>query len=152
MAVGRPERELVHAPPFVSRGLEDVGACSKGSRVKPVNVVDAEVCDIAVIAHLARGGNVRAAAEHKGDGARTTEPPIARVNVIELAPEDVAIPRTGPVQVMNRHNRRRSPDPRESILPRSGRKRFRVNGPRSASPYPLKARAGEAPLRTRCPD
>jgi len=110
MAVGRPKRELAHAPPFVSGGLEDLCAGSNGSRVKPVNVVDAEVCDITVIAKLARGGNVRAAAEHEGDVARATEPPIARVNVIELAPEDVAIPRAGPVQVMNRENRRRGRD------------------------------------------
>jgi hypothetical protein len=126
MAVGRPERDLAHAQRFVSRGLEHLCACTHGSRVKLVNVVDAKVCDIAVIAKLARGGNVRAAAEHERDVARTTEPPIARVNVIELASEDVPIPPTGSVQVMNRQNRRRGCNLRESILPPSGPKRFQA--------------------------
>jgi hypothetical protein len=116
MAVGRSEPELTHAPRFVSGGLEDLCACSNGSCVKPVDVVDAEVRDVAVIAELARGGNVRTSAEHEGDLARATEPPIARVNVIEFAPEDVAIPRAGPVQIMDRQNRGGARDPHESIV------------------------------------
>jgi hypothetical protein len=96
MAVRGPKRELAHARRFVSGGREDLCACGHGSRVKPVNVVDAQVCDVAVIAKLARGGNVRAAAEHERDFARATEPPIARVNVIELAPKDLAISAVAP--------------------------------------------------------
>jgi hypothetical protein len=110
VAVGRPKRELTHAPWFVVGGLEYLCACRDRSHVERINVIDAQIRDIAVIAKLARGGNVGAATKHEHHLARATKPPIARVNVIELAPEDVAIPRTGPTKVMDGQNRIRARD------------------------------------------
>lgn len=86
MAIRRPEPEFPHAPGFVSRGLHHLGARSNGSAVEAVNVVDVEVRDVAVVAQLVGRGNVRAAAEHEGDLAGTTESPIARGDIVKFAP------------------------------------------------------------------
>jgi hypothetical protein len=123
VAVGRPKAELTHAPRFVSRGLEYLCSSIDGSRVEPVNVVDPQIGDVAVIAELARRRNVRAAPEHERDLARATESPIARVDVIELAPEYVAVPLTGAVEVMHGQNRVRARDLHRCILAPPGGKR-----------------------------
>lgn len=128
MAIGRAEAQLAHSPRLVAGRLEHLRPCSDGPRVKSIHVVDPEVGDIAVIAKLACGGNVRAAAKHEGDLARATEAPIAWVNIIGPASEHVAVPRTGPIQVMNRQNRRRSCDLHEIILLALGRGRFALSG------------------------
>ena len=50
-----------------------------------------------------------------------------RGNIVQLAPEDIAVPRTGALQVMNGHNRRRGRDPHEIILPSSDGRRLPVH-------------------------
>ena len=50
--------------------------------MKRVNVVDTQIRDIAVVAKLACGGNVRAATEHEHDRARATKPPVAGAGVL----------------------------------------------------------------------
>src|SRR6202042_2974396 len=115
--------ELTHAPRFVLGSLEYLCASIDRSRVKPVDVVDPQIGDIAVIAKLARRRNVRAAPEHKRDLARPPEPPIARVDVLELAPQYVAIPPTGAIKVMDGQNRVRALDLHTCILPPPGRRR-----------------------------
>jgi hypothetical protein len=82
MAVGGSKRELTHPPRFVSWRLQDLGPDSYGPPMKRVDVVHIEVRDIAVIANLAGGRNLRAAAEHKWHVAGATEPPVARVDVM----------------------------------------------------------------------
>ena len=116
MTVWRPERDLTHAPGFIFWAFQNLGACSDGSAVEAIDVVDAEVRDIAVIAKLTGDGNVWAAAEHEGDVAGAAEPPVARVNVIDVAPKDVAVPRTGLFEVVNGENRMRALDLHSPIL------------------------------------
>jgi hypothetical protein len=95
MAVRRSKAKLTHPPRLVSRRLQYLRAGGYGSPMERVNVIDVEVRNVAVIAELAGGGNVRAATEHEGHSACATEAPVARGDVIELATQDIAIPSTG---------------------------------------------------------
>jgi hypothetical protein len=70
------------------------------SAVERVDVVDAEIRDVAVIADRGRCGRVRAAAEHEGDVARATEAPVSWLDVVEFATKDVPVPGAGYVQVL----------------------------------------------------
>jgi len=94
MAVGRPQRDLTHAPGFVSWSFQNLSARSNGSAVEAIDVVDAQVRDVAVIAKLTGGGNVRATAEHEGDLPSAAEPPVAWGDVIDFASQDGAVPGT----------------------------------------------------------
>jgi hypothetical protein len=59
-----------------------------------INVIDVQVvCDIAVIAQLGGRRHLGAATEHGCHVTGSTEPPVARVNGIEFARQDVPIPR-----------------------------------------------------------
>ncbi len=102
MAVGGAEPQLPHSPRLIARGVQHLGPRSYRSVVERVNIIDTEIRDVAVITQLAGGGHAGAAAEHERDGARATKSPIAWGNVVEFAPEDIPVPRTGPFQVMNR--------------------------------------------------
>jgi hypothetical protein len=79
-----------------------------------------EVGDVAVIAEFAGVRNVGAATEHECDLACATETPIARRDVVELAPEDIAVPGSRDLQIMNGQHWVRTPDAHGSILPRRG--------------------------------
>jgi hypothetical protein len=123
MPVGRPKPKLSPPPWFVLWGLEDV--CARGDRPteERVNVVDVEIGDVAVVAKLAGGRNVRATSEHERHAARATKPPVARIDVVDLAPENIAVPRRRAVEIMNRQDRMGARDvhhPR--ILPQPGRR------------------------------
>jgi hypothetical protein len=98
--------------------LQDLGTRGEGSLVEPINIIHAQVRDIAVIAELARIGYVRTPAEHERHLARTTEPPVARVHIIDLAAENLLVPRTGPVKVVNSKDRVRADEPHSTILRR----------------------------------
>ena len=132
MTVWGSERYLMHTPGFILRGFQNLGARSDGSAVEAIDVVDAEVRDIAVIAELTGRGNVWAAAEHKGDIAGAAESPVARVYVIDVAPEDVAIPRTGLLEVVNGENRMRARDLHNRHSARVTSERLRDNRTRPA--------------------
>jgi hypothetical protein len=104
MTVGGSKCEFAHVPRLVLRLLQDLGTHSDGSFVEGVNIVHVQVRDVAVIAQISCAGHVRAPAKHERDLARTTEPPAARGYVVDLAAENVPIPRTGAVKIMNRKN------------------------------------------------
>jgi hypothetical protein len=92
VAIGRAEGNLAHAPRFILRGLQNLGARSDGSSKEGVNVIDLEIRDVAVIAEFACGRNIWTAPEHELHVAGTTEAPVAGINVFRIAPEDVAVP------------------------------------------------------------
>lgn len=117
VTVWRPKPELPPAPRLVSWWLQNLGTGSDGSSVEVVNVLDAEVGHVAVIAKLARGGHVWASTQHERDVARPAEAPVARIDVHEVAPENVAVPNSRHVQVVNRENRIRADYVHDSIVP-----------------------------------
>jgi hypothetical protein len=119
MAIGRAKPELPHPPGLISWRFEHVGTRSDSSAVKPINVVDAEVGDIAVIAELAGGGNIGTSAEHEDDVTGAAEAPIACVNVVKFAAENVPIPGARHVQVVNREHWVRACDLHGDILTRA---------------------------------
>jgi hypothetical protein len=121
MPVGRPKPKLAPPPWFVLWGLEDV--CARGDRLaeERVNVVDVEIGDVAVVAKFTGGWNVRATSEHERHAARATKPPVAGIDVVDLAPENIAVPRRRAVEVMNGKDRMGARDVhRRRILPQSG--------------------------------
>ncbi len=146
VTVGRTKAKLAHAPRLVSWRLQNLGTDGDGPPVERVNVVDTEVSDIAVIAELAGGRHVGTSAEHECDSAGATEAPVARVDVIEFTLEDVAVPGSGHVQIMNRENWIRADDPHDAIVPRSrqcllcGRRAYST----SSLPLPMQRRARAA--------
>lgn len=117
MAIGRAEGELSHTPWFILRRLQNLGACSDGSSEESVDVIDLEIRDVAVIAEVAGGRYIWAAPEHELHLATTTEAPVTGINVLRIAPEDLAVPRGGPVEVMNREDGMRADDRHAGILP-----------------------------------
>jgi hypothetical protein len=118
MTVGGSKCELAHAPRLVLWLLQDLGTDRDGSFMEGVDIIHTQIRDVTVIAELSRARHVRASAEHEGDRAGTTEPPVARGHVVDLAAEDVPIPRTGTVKIMNRKNWIRAGDPHDTILTR----------------------------------
>jgi hypothetical protein len=116
MAVGGAERELAHAPGLVSRWMCDLGAGGHRAAMKGVHVVDAKVCDVAVIAQLRCRRNVWAATKHERDGARPAKAPVAGGDVVELAAQDVPVPRSRDLQVVNGQYRICADDPHDLIL------------------------------------
>jgi hypothetical protein len=116
MTVGGSKCELAHAPRLVVWLLQDLGTHRDGSFMKGVNIVHAQIRDVAVIAELRRFGHVLAPAEHEGDLACATEPPVARGYVVDLAAENVPVPRTGTLEIMNRKNWIRALDSHTTIL------------------------------------
>jgi len=117
VTVWRPKPELPPAPRLVSWWFQNLGTGSDGSSVEFVNVLDAEVGHVAVIAKLAGGGHVWASTQHERDVARPAEAPVARIDVHEVAPENVAVPNSRHVQVVNRENRIRADYVHDSIVP-----------------------------------
>jgi hypothetical protein len=120
MTVGGSKCELAHAPRLVVWLRQDLGTCGDGSFMESVNVVHVQVRDVAVIAELSRAGHVRAPTEHEGDLARTTEPPVVRGDVVDVAAEHVPIPSSATLKMMNRRNWIRARDPHDTILTREG--------------------------------
>jgi hypothetical protein len=66
--------------------------------------------------------DVGAAAEHESDRAHTTETPIARRDVVDLAPEHIPVPGSREFQIMNGQHWIRTHDAHVSILPHGGRR------------------------------
>jgi len=93
MPVRRAKPKLAPAPRFVSWRLEHVCARSDRLAEERINVIDVEVGDVAVVAKLAGGWNVRATSEHERHAAGAAKPPVARIDVVDLAPENIAVPR-----------------------------------------------------------
>ena len=121
MTVWGSKSELAHAPRLVAWLLQDLATHSGGSFMEGVNIVHVQVRDVAVIAELSRAGHVRAPAEHERDVARTTEPPVAGGDVVDVAAENIPIPRTRTLKIMNRENWIRARDPHSAILTWRGR-------------------------------
>jgi hypothetical protein len=70
-----------------------------------INVIDAEIGDIAVITRFGGGGNGGAAAKHESDMTCAAETPIAGDNVVEFASKTVRVPHPGAFQVVNHEDR-----------------------------------------------
>ena len=119
MTVRRAKAELTHSPRLVPWRLQNLSTLSDCPPVERINVLDTEIGNITVIAKLTGSRIVRASPQHERDGSRTTEPPIPRVNIVDPAPQDVAIPRTGSTQVVDRENGIRAGDPHSGILPQA---------------------------------
>ncbi len=108
MTVGGSKPQLAHAPRLVLWLLQDFGTHSDGSLVERVTIVGMQVRDVAVIAEISRGGHVWAPAEHGGDLVHPTEPPVSRIDVVDLAAENLPISRARPLKIMNCENRIRA--------------------------------------------
>jgi hypothetical protein len=117
VTVGRTKAKLAHAPRLVSWRLQNLGTDGDSSPIERVNVVDPEVGNTAVITEFASGRHVGTSAEHERDTASAAEAPVARGDIIDFTLEDVAIPSTGHVQIMNRENRIRADEPHPAIVP-----------------------------------
>jgi hypothetical protein len=83
------------------RSFEDLGAGGYRALVKPVDVVDAQVGNVTVVAQLSGCRNAWATAEHECRAACSAEAPVAGCDVVEFAAENVPIPRPGYLQVVN---------------------------------------------------
>ena len=120
VTVRRTKPKLAHAPRLISWRLQNLGTDGNGPPVERVNVVDTEVGDIAVIAELASGRDVGTSAEHECGTASAAEAPVTRIDIIDLTLEDVAVPSSGHVQIMNRENRIRADDRMTPLCPDQG--------------------------------
>jgi len=93
MPVRRAKPKLAPAPRFVSWGLEHVCARSDRLTEERVNVVNVEIGDVAVVAKLTGGWNLWATSEHERHATGATKTPVAGIDVVDLAPENIAVPR-----------------------------------------------------------
>ena len=110
MAVGGTQTEFPHMPWFVPRRLQDLGANGEGTLVELVYIVHYQVGRIAVIPKFPGGRDVGASAEHEFSVAGSTEHPVAWVGLANLAAQNVSIPRSRYVKLMDCQNRMCAPD------------------------------------------
>ena len=119
VAVWGSHAKLAHSPRLVRGWFQDLRARVDRPVMEGVDVIDAQIRHIAVIAELRCGHGVRAASEHDVDRAGMAERPVAGLRISCLATKDVAIPGCRHFQVVHGENGVRVQDLHIQIVARS---------------------------------